>query len=76
MTDDGSPALQTEQEREVNQQLEFDNDWETTQPGTASPEESPKTHCWSSTMSQCVRSHFHPVHSIDYSVVGSTFVFG
>lgn len=32
MTDDGNPALQTSQEREVNQQLEFDNDWETTQP--------------------------------------------
>nr|XP_029731249.1 patatin-like phospholipase domain-containing protein 2 isoform X2 [Aedes albopictus] len=32
MTDDGSPALQTVQEREVNQQLEYDNDWETTQP--------------------------------------------
>ncbi|XP_065083988.1 1-acylglycerol-3-phosphate O-acyltransferase Pnpla3-like isoform X3 [Ochlerotatus camptorhynchus] len=32
MTDDANPAIQTEQEREVNQQLEFDNDWETTQP--------------------------------------------
>ncbi|XP_021708558.1 patatin-like phospholipase domain-containing protein 3 isoform X4 [Aedes aegypti] len=32
MTDDGSPALQTVQEREVNQQLEYDNDWETRQP--------------------------------------------
>lgn len=33
MTEDGSPALQTAQERELNQQLEFDNDWEsTTQP--------------------------------------------
>lgn len=30
MTDDGSPALQTAQERELNQQLEFDNDWEST----------------------------------------------
>lgn len=31
MTDDGNPALQTAQERELNQQLEFDNDdWEST----------------------------------------------
>ncbi|XP_053689447.1 1-acylglycerol-3-phosphate O-acyltransferase Pnpla3-like [Sabethes cyaneus] len=32
MTEDASPAIQTVQERELNQQLEFDNDWETTQP--------------------------------------------
>lgn len=32
VTEDCSPAIQTKQEREVNQQLEFDNDWETTQP--------------------------------------------
>lgn len=32
MTEDGSPALQTAQERDLNQQLEFDSDWETTQP--------------------------------------------
>lgn len=63
MTDDGSPALQTEQEREANQQLEFDNDWETTQPGTAPPEESPKTHCWSSSMSQCISST--PIRTIE-----------
>ncbi|XP_058838312.1 1-acylglycerol-3-phosphate O-acyltransferase Pnpla3-like isoform X1 [Topomyia yanbarensis] len=32
MTEDASPAIQTVQERELNQQLEFDSDWETTQP--------------------------------------------
>ncbi|XP_062563797.1 uncharacterized protein LOC134226810 isoform X4 [Armigeres subalbatus] len=32
ITDDCNPALQTVQEREVNQQLEFDSEWETTQP--------------------------------------------
>ncbi|XP_055531457.1 1-acylglycerol-3-phosphate O-acyltransferase Pnpla3-like [Wyeomyia smithii] len=32
MTEDASPAIQTMQERELNQQLEFDHDWETTQP--------------------------------------------
>lgn len=32
ITDDCNPALQTEQERELNQQLEFDSEWETTQP--------------------------------------------
>ncbi|XP_065083992.1 1-acylglycerol-3-phosphate O-acyltransferase Pnpla3-like isoform X7 [Ochlerotatus camptorhynchus] len=63
MTDDANPAIQTEQEREVNQQLEFDNDWETTQPGTALPEESSKTHCWSSTMSQCISST--PIRTIE-----------
>lgn len=32
MTEDGNPAIQTAQERELNQQLEFDSEWETTQP--------------------------------------------
>lgn len=62
MTDDGSPALQTVQEREVNQQLEYDNDWETTQPGMARSADipTPKAHSWTSSMSQCVCPHFHP----------------
>lgn len=55
VTEDCSPAIQTKQEREVNQQLEFDNDWETTQPGTASPDKSPRNNFTLSTMSQCVR---------------------
>nr|XP_029731252.1 1-acylglycerol-3-phosphate O-acyltransferase Pnpla3-like isoform X6 [Aedes albopictus] len=58
MTDDGSPALQTVQEREVNQQLEYDNDWETTQPGMARSADipTPKAHSWTSSMSQCISS--------------------
>ncbi|XP_021708556.1 uncharacterized protein LOC5580214 isoform X2 [Aedes aegypti] len=59
MTDDGSPALQTVQEREVNQQLEYDNDWETRQPGTARSADvsTPKSHSWTTSMSQCIVSH-------------------
>nr|ABL75463.1 iPLA-2 [Aedes aegypti] len=62
MTDDGSPALQTVQEREVNQQLEYDNDWETRQPGTARSADvsTPKSHSWTTSMSQCVCLHYHP----------------
>lgn len=70
MTDDGNPALQTAQERELNQQLEFDNDdWEstaTTQPGTPGSSSSDEDemmvervlgeHSWVSPLSpQCVR---------------------
>ncbi|XP_058054691.1 1-acylglycerol-3-phosphate O-acyltransferase Pnpla3-like isoform X1 [Anopheles bellator] len=32
MSESDNPALQTANERELNQQLEFDTDWETTQP--------------------------------------------
>ncbi|XP_055594205.1 1-acylglycerol-3-phosphate O-acyltransferase Pnpla3-like isoform X4 [Uranotaenia lowii] len=32
MTDDDSPALHTTHERDLNQQLDFDSEWETTQP--------------------------------------------
>ncbi|XP_062563796.1 1-acylglycerol-3-phosphate O-acyltransferase Pnpla3-like isoform X3 [Armigeres subalbatus] len=58
ITDDCNPALQTVQEREVNQQLEFDSEWETTQPGTArSPDvSSHKIPRWASSMSQCISS--------------------
>ncbi|XP_062711934.1 uncharacterized protein LOC109399662 isoform X3 [Aedes albopictus] len=65
MTDDGSPALQTVQEREVNQQLEYDNDWETTQPGMARSADipTPKAHSWTSSMSQCIVNH-NPRHGV------------
>jgi hypothetical protein len=33
MTDTDNPALQTLAERELNQNLEFETDWQTTQPG-------------------------------------------
>ncbi|XP_021708561.1 patatin-like phospholipase domain-containing protein 3 isoform X6 [Aedes aegypti] len=65
MTDDGSPALQTVQEREVNQQLEYDNDWETRQPGTARSADvsTPKSHSWTTSMSQCISST--PIRTIE-----------
>ncbi|XP_058466580.1 1-acylglycerol-3-phosphate O-acyltransferase Pnpla3-like isoform X2 [Malaya genurostris] len=55
MTEDASPAIQTAQEREFNQQLEFDSDWETTQPGT-DLEQGRKKHSWATSMSQCISS--------------------
>ncbi|XP_055594203.1 1-acylglycerol-3-phosphate O-acyltransferase Pnpla3-like isoform X2 [Uranotaenia lowii] len=60
MTDDDSPALHTTHERDLNQQLDFDSEWETTQPGTMQAEltssearSSGKRHSWVSSMNQC-----------------------
>ncbi|XP_058054693.1 1-acylglycerol-3-phosphate O-acyltransferase Pnpla3-like isoform X3 [Anopheles bellator] len=52
MSESDNPALQTANERELNQQLEFDTDWETTQPGTGRR----KRYSWTSTMAHCISS--------------------
>lgn len=53
MTDNENPSLQTTNERELNQQLEFDSEWDTTTPGRPSCH-----HClqynWESSTSRCV----------------------
>ncbi|XP_035786227.1 patatin-like phospholipase domain-containing protein 2 isoform X2 [Anopheles albimanus] len=51
MSESDNPAIQTANERELNQQLEFDTDWETTQPGTRR-----KRYSWTSTMAHCISS--------------------
>lgn len=45
MTDNENPSLQTANERELNQQLEFDSEWDTTTPGHYN---------WESSTSRCV----------------------
>lgn len=61
MSGSDSPALQTVNERELNQQLEFDSDWEATQPGTDTVTDK-NIKCngclvnWVSSMSHCVCS--------------------
>ncbi|XP_041785100.1 1-acylglycerol-3-phosphate O-acyltransferase Pnpla3-like isoform X3 [Anopheles merus] len=54
MSESDNPALQTANELEANQQLEFDTDWETTQPGTAAGRK--KRYSWTSTMAHCISS--------------------
>lgn len=53
MTENDHPSLQTESERETNQQLQFDTDWETTEPGTSCPSSSSPPNTTSASCNGC-----------------------
>ena len=57
MSDCDNPALQTKAERELNQQLQFDTEWDQQQPGTITPPTC-NDGCiklnWESSTSRCV----------------------
>lgn len=62
MTESDNPSLQTSHERETNQQLQFDTDWETIQPGqnnsmamVATASSAPPAACSSSCHDKCLK---------------------
>lgn len=54
MTDSENPSLQTTNERELNQQLEFDTEWDTNTPGRRPSCHGCLQYNWESSTSRCV----------------------
>lgn len=68
MTDSDNPSIQTINELELNQQLQFDNDWEGAQSGSEGCHVCLKID-WESSTSRCVCLPNHTTNNHNNNVV-------